>query len=64
MPILYMLETIFYKWLQSIETKQEEPSKWSGTICPKSRRNLIYSLSGVQTALYFLLISVVPCKIT
>jgi hypothetical protein len=35
-----MLETIFYKILQRIETKQRESQKWTGRICPKIKKKL------------------------
>src|SRR5438045_3486292 len=40
MPILSMLETIFYKLVQRIESKQREAKKWSGRICPKIKKKL------------------------
>ena len=40
MPILSMLENIFYKLLHRIVTKQEEAKKWSGMICPKIKKKL------------------------
>jgi hypothetical protein len=35
-----MLETIFYKILQRIETKQRESQKWTERICPKIKKKL------------------------
>ena len=40
MPILSMLETIFYKMVQRIEAKQREAEKWTGRICPKIKKKL------------------------
>ena len=40
MPVLSMLESIFYKLVQRIVSKQQEPEKWTGTICPKIRKKL------------------------
>ncbi|KAM0866609.1 hypothetical protein ACQ4PT_042520 [Festuca glaucescens] len=40
MVVLSMLETIFYKLMQRVETKQEEAEKWPGTICPKIKKKL------------------------
>jgi hypothetical protein len=40
MPMLSMLETIFYKIMQRVETKQREAEKMSGTICPKIRKKI------------------------
>jgi hypothetical protein len=38
MYFLSMLETIFYKVLQRIETKQREAKKWTRRICPKIKK--------------------------
>ena len=40
MPILSMLETIFYKLLQRIQAKQKEADTWPGPICPKIQKKL------------------------
>ncbi len=40
MPILSMLETIFYKLVQRIESKQREAQTSTGTICPKIKKKL------------------------
>ena len=40
MPMLSMLEAVFYKIVQRILTKQKEPDKWTGTICPKIKKKL------------------------
>jgi hypothetical protein len=40
MPFLSMLETIFYKILQRIYTKQREAEKWTGRICPKIKKKM------------------------
>jgi hypothetical protein len=40
MFFLSMLETIFYKILQRIETKQREAKKWTGRICPKIKKKM------------------------
>jgi hypothetical protein len=40
MAFLSMLETIFYKILQRIETKQRESQKWTGRICPKIKKEV------------------------
>ena len=40
MPMLSMLKSIFYKIIQTIVSKQKEPEKWTGTICPKIRKKL------------------------
>ena len=40
MPFLSMLETIFYKILKRIESKQKESEKWNGRICPKIKKKL------------------------
>lgn len=42
MPMLSM-ETVFYKMVDRIVSKQKEAEKWHGTICPKIRKNLINS---------------------
>jgi hypothetical protein len=38
MPILSMLDAIFYKTMQRIDTKHKEAEKMSGTICPKIQK--------------------------
>jgi hypothetical protein len=40
MPMLSMLETIFYKILHRNATKLEECESWTGTICPKIKKKL------------------------
>ncbi|KAM0882954.1 hypothetical protein ACQ4PT_031942 [Festuca glaucescens] len=40
MVILSMLETIFYKLMLRVESKQAEAEKWPGTICPKIKKKL------------------------
>jgi hypothetical protein len=40
MAFLSMLETIFYKILQRIESKRREAEKWTGRICPKIKKKL------------------------
>ena len=35
-----MLDTIFYKMMQRIETKKREALKWPGTVCPKILKKL------------------------
>lgn len=35
-----MLETIFYKLVSRIESKQKEAQKWTGIICPKIKKKL------------------------
>jgi hypothetical protein len=38
-PIIPMLETIFYKRMERVDTKHKE-AKWRGTICPKIRKKI------------------------
>jgi hypothetical protein len=40
MPVLPMLETIFYKMMERVDTKHKEAVKWPGTICPKIRKKI------------------------
>ena len=40
MPILSMLENIFYKLLNRIVTKQQEAANWTGRICPKIKKKM------------------------
>ena len=40
MPIFSMLETIFYKLMNRVYSKQVEAQKWPGTICPKIKKKL------------------------
>ena len=40
MPFLSILETIFYKLLKRIESKQRESKKWAGRICPNIKKKL------------------------
>jgi hypothetical protein len=35
-----MLETIFYKMMERVDTKHKEAVKWPGTICPKIRKKI------------------------
>jgi hypothetical protein len=35
-----MLETVFYKMVDIIVSKQKEAEKWHGTICPKITKKL------------------------
>ena len=39
-PVLSMVETIFYKLLKRIESKQRESEKWSSRICPKIKKKM------------------------
>ena len=38
MPILSMLETVFYKLMHRVQSKQVEAQDWSGVICPKIKK--------------------------
>jgi hypothetical protein len=39
-PVLSMLETIFYKIMHRIVSKQQECEKWFGIVCPKIKKKL------------------------
>ena len=39
-PILSMLETIFYKLMNRIVSKQKESDGWTGRICPKIKKKM------------------------
>jgi hypothetical protein len=51
MFFLSILETIFYKILQRIETKQREAKKWTGRIYPKKRRRWTSSWNGASSVM-------------
>jgi hypothetical protein len=40
MPMLSMLENVFYKIMHRNMSKQKDVEKWSGTICPKIKKKL------------------------
>jgi hypothetical protein len=40
MPMLSMLENVFYKIMHRTVSKQKEAEKWTGTICQKIKKKL------------------------
>ena len=40
LPFLSMLESIFYKIMHILQSKEKDALKWSGRICPKIKKKL------------------------